>query len=95
MAELKGFLLSVARFVLALAIVFVVLVFLGWFRSHTLIFFALLAMLWYFVRTGEWAHFRLRTLFVLMLGIAVILAIVTQIPCWALGGKPLLDLSRL
>jgi len=57
-------------------------IFLGLFVAlpGTLIVLILFVMIRYFVRTGEWTRFSLRSLFVVMTGFAVIAAIASWVP---------------
>jgi len=81
------FIARVLRTLVVVAVLYMVIVFfLGWFLPHTLIFFTLMAMLWYFVRTGEWTRFSPRALCVLAAGMIAIIPSIVLEREWMLGG---------
>jgi hypothetical protein len=56
-----------------------------WAAPHTIILLTVAAIIWYFTKTGEWAHFRLRSLFVVMTAVAIVVATMVYVPSSMLG----------
>lgn len=82
-----GCLRQVVKAILILGALWLFLGALVWFLPWTLIFLVAVALVWYFVRTGQGKRFTLRGLLVLTTGFAMIAAIASFVPDYMAGGS--------